>query len=315
MVRRIVLGLAVIVVLLGVVWWFVTRTGSPPTVIEATVPAVQAAGDGEETKAKPESAVPEPSAPTGGATFEEHVAAKKEPPSGTLTGGVSKKKPPFKVMAAPAPPPPPPPPPQQVLMSFKATSEPGASPEPAESPELSPNDAVKQILDSLERARIAFNTPEAMTIGETTTIQLLLSLEHSAEELEKSITSTGAREAHEIGVSDRMLARLTGSGFSITANTPEEQAISSTGTTKWSWDVRPTSPGVQTLHLSLTALIDVGGHGTQHTIDTFDKKIDVNVTWRQHAWSFVTSNWQWLWAALLVPGAGWLWRRRRKVEP
>ena len=305
MARRIWIGLALLVVILGVVWWFAMKAENPPTVVEATAHVAEEANGDKEPQAQPESERSEPSRSLERRALKKLRAAKKKPLAGSTAGSVHEKRPRFEVMSAPVPPTA-----EAILMSTAAAREPTEALEAA-----GPAEAVGQIIESLEAANIAFNAPQAMVMRETTTIQLALSMEHSIEELKDQITAAGEKEGHQTAVSNRMEARLTGAGFSITAITPEEQAISSRGTTTWSWDVEPTRPGVQSLHLSLTALIDVENHSTQRTIKTFDKKIDVNVTWQQQAWRFVTSNWQWLWAALLVPGAGWLWRRRQKAEP
>jgi hypothetical protein len=41
--------------------------------------------------------------------------------------------------------------------------------------------------------------------------------------------------------------------------------------------------------------------------------IEVNVTASQKIGALFKSNWQWLWAAILVPIAGWLWKRRKNI--
>ena len=169
---------------------------------------------------------------------------------------------------------------------------------------------VDRILDSFAQANIAFNAPPSMNLRESAQIQLLLSLERSIEDLRKTLTQAGDKEGAQIRVSDRMEARLTGQNFQITAVTPEEQAISSKDVTEWKWEVKPTTPGRHSLHLTLTALFAVDGNSTRRAIRTFDKTIEVDVTWSQQISGFVLNNWQWLWAAILVPLIGWLWKRR-----
>ena len=97
--------------------------------------------------------------------------------------------------------------------------------------------------------------------------------------------------------------------FSSTAITPEEQAITSAGVTEWKWEVKPTTRGRHYLHLTLTALFHVDGAPTRRALRTFDKIIEVEVTWGQQASEFLGNNWQWLWAAILIPLAGWLWKK------
>jgi hypothetical protein len=129
------------------------------------------------------------------------------------------------------------------------------------------------------------------------------------------IEAAGEKEGARIQVSDRMEARLSGPNFAITAVTPEVQAVTRTAVTEWKWEVEPRSKGPQHLHLTLSVLINADGASTSRMIRTFDKEIEVEVTWGQQVGSFLKNNWQWLWAVILVPGIGWLWRRKKGSKP
>lgn len=181
-------------------------------------------------------------------------------------------------------------------------------------PPATPLETVDRILESLRIGTIAFNAPAVMNINDTVPIQLLLSLSDTPEELKAGLSAEGSAEAARIRVSDRMEARLTGPDFAITAVTPEVQAVSAKTTTEWKWDVKPESEGSHVLHLTLSVLLRVGDSATPRAIRTFDKMIVVEVTWKQKAFAFLSGNWQWLWAAILVPFAGWLWKRRRTAR-
>jgi hypothetical protein len=176
-------------------------------------------------------------------------------------------------------------------------------------------EAVDRILDKMQFGNIAFNVPSAMNLRDTASIQLMLSLITPTEELKKMIEAEGLKEGARIRVSDRMEARLSGPNFSITAVTREVQAVSSHAITEWKWDIKPVNEGKQYLHLTLSALIKVDGESTPRAIRTFDKVIDVNVTWQQKVSLFFKSDWQWLWAAVLVPLGGWVWKRRKASQP
>jgi hypothetical protein len=110
-----------------------------------------------------------------------------------------------------------------------------------------------------------------------------------------------------------MEARLTGPNFEITAITPEQQALSGANITQWTWEVKPTSEGTHRLHLTLTAIIQVEGDPTSRAIRTFDKEIIVEVTLAQKVGDFVNNNWEWLWATIVVPIAGWVYKKRKKA--
>jgi hypothetical protein len=181
--------------------------------------------------------------------------------------------------------------------------------------------AVDSILAKLALANIAFNVPETINVHDTALIQLKLSQQTSIDDLKQRITAAGAKEGAQIRVSDAMEARLTGSEFAITAITPERQAVSQKEDTEWKWEVKPTGRGPHSLHLTVSAIVYINGESTPRTILSFDKVIEVEVTWLQRAGSFVDENWQWLWATFLIPLAGLLWNRkpirrlRRRLQP
>lgn len=199
---------------------------------------------------------------------------------------------------------------QAGLLSSGAGHIPYPPPPPAAGPpdEVPDSDdflAADKALDKLEIANIAFNAPQKMNAEESTMIQLFLGISKSSEELSKEITAPGTKESASIRVSKYMEAQLTGANFSITAVTPEKQMISRNSITDWKWEVQPKSEGRLKLHLMLTAIIDVNGTSVQKAIRTFDREIEVEITIRQALSHFVKENWQWLWAAILIPLFGW----------
>ena len=186
---------------------------------------------------------------------------------------------------------------------------PATAPAPSPAPPSDAYASVDRALAALNTANIAFNTPDKINLHETAQIELLLSLQKTAAELSATIQSAGQKQSDSVQASSRMDARLSGSDFQITAITPEEQAIGSVDTVQWQWEIKPLATGRHRLHLTLTALLDIDGSTTRRAIRTFDKEIEVEVTIGQSAKGFLDSNWQWLWAAIMVPIAGFLWKR------
>ena len=186
------------------------------------------------------------------------------------------------------------------------------SPQPQPQPHPRPPNTVDRLLDEMEFGAIAFNAPTDINIDDTPQIQLILSLAETIDKLKQSITEEGEKVGATIRVSDRMKARLSGYKFQITAITSEIQAVSKSQRTEWKWEIHPKEEGRHKLHLTLTALLEIDGYSTPRAIRTFDKIIEVNVTATQKIGLFFKSNWQWLWAAILVPVAGWLWKRKKK---
>jgi hypothetical protein len=192
-----------------------------------------------------------------------------------------------------------------------------------QAPPLPP--AFQEIINQIQRhfaaAHIAFNIPTSLKLGEITQIALLLSLRESIDELIKKLNRRpgvmylGEREGADVLVSNRMEARLTGPGFTITAITPEAQVVGVLETTEWRWTVKAVTPGQQFLHLTLSAVFALPDKSpTSLAVHTFDKRIDVTVSWYDPVIAFIGSNWQWLCTTLLLPVVGWLCGRyfRRK---
>lgn len=177
-------------------------------------------------------------------------------------------------------------------------------------PTSNPLDSVDRVLDSMVWANIAFNAPLKISLTDKAQIQLLLSIQKSMDELRGLIVAAGQQEGAIIKVTNQMEARLTGQegSFKILKITPEEQAVGSVGTFEWKWEVEPLIPGVHTLYLGLIAHFTVDGVPTRKSIRTFERKINVEVSAGQLASQFYERNWQWLWAAILIPTVGWLWK-------
>lgn len=193
---------------------------------------------------------------------------------------------------------------------------PGKGPPPLESPpppgeeQYVPGD-IDQILSSMKLGNIAFNVPENMNIDEAKQVQLLLSLQDPIEELKKSLQDEGKKYGASIQVGSRMEARLKGQKFTITAITPEVQAVSESSQTEWKWEVQPKETGNHRLHLTLSALLEIDGQSTPRMVKTFDKEIEVHITAGQRVQSFFSKNWQWLFTGLLAPVIVWLFRYNR----
>jgi len=185
----------------------------------------------------------------------------------------------------------------------------GATESPAEADPFAAADAA---ISKLKQANIAFNTPDELTVGKAEMVQLLLSMKESVEQLKAAVTAAGKRDGAKIEVSNKMEAKLTGSGFEIKPITPETQAISATSRTEWKWEVEPQTSDAKRLHLTLSAHVLLDGEKIPRVVKTFERTMVVNVNWKTEAYEFATGNWEWLWTVLLVPIGGYALRKRSK---
>ena len=209
------------------------------------------------------------------------------------------------------------------VATFSATTSPATTrptvtghPQPAR-PLPGVGGEIDDVIEDLELVNVAFNAPRTMHLNEPVVIQLLLSGGQTVEQLQKELTALGEQEGEQIRASDTMEAQLTGPGFDIAPVTPAVQLVSKEAVTEWQWEVEPTKTGERRLHLTLSALIDLGGKDRTYTVRTFERTLVVKVTFGERLETFVGENWQWLWTALLIPIVGLVlrWRQRRKLPP
>lgn len=185
-------------------------------------------------------------------------------------------------------------------------------------PENSPDDMlvatsvshVDAIVNRLDYGTVVYNAPPAMTFGEARVIEVLLSPTQTATQLQQAMINAVDVQSATLQVANKMEAKLTGSGFDIEALSEPLQAITSSRPTQWRFKVTPVSHGPQELHLSLLAHIDIHGDDAPLVVETKDAIINVNITLAQRVAGFVSTNWQWLWAAVIFPIITFSLRRR-----
>ncbi|MGH3090476.1 MAG: hypothetical protein ACRDSJ_24615 [Rubrobacteraceae bacterium] len=161
--------------------------------------------------------------------------------------------------------------------------------------------------------------PEEMTQGDTATLELSVSAatKEIYKELERQYEE--AAEVSEVadgcvGLTRRMKAVLIGQPhFEIVAQQGEDASVRPVvGDTVWSWDITAAATGSHPLHLNLGHELEQDGDQAFNFVSPalFDDTVMVKATLRQRAVGFVGGNWQWLWTAILVPIAVFLWSKR-----
>ncbi len=187
--------------------------------------------------------------------------------------------------------------------------------------ELPPTDAgekssVDNEIEKMQTANIVFDTPSSMYRNKTYIINLKLDAVKDISDLFKELSGT-EKESAVVKYSSTMKAELISENkkaFEITPITPDTQVISSINTTSWKWDVTPLEQGEQNLHLSLTAFLDIEGKEKALSIKTFDKVIEVNISYPDEITLFMQNNWKWILGSLLFPLVGFWWKNNRKKE-
>ncbi len=183
-------------------------------------------------------------------------------------------------------------------------------------------DQLAQIDDILKQsisASIAYNKPQSMLLGETTTVELLLNPSLSPEALSTQVAASGASgevASASVQITPRMKAYLIAddsTAFAIqSVHDNPEQLVSGTETTRWVWLVTAHKSGMQKLTLVLYRLVQYQGQDYWREIESYQADIEVNITIAQRLGSV---DWEWiagiLITAMLIP-AFWRWMDQRK---
>jgi hypothetical protein len=182
--------------------------------------------------------------------------------------------------------------------------------------------------NSVVTGYVTYNDPpEEMQWKDSTDMELVLSpsMSNSMEELKQKLEQVKDADKVEVGtveVSQRMEAEVFSTKepvldvSSITGDS--QQPIISEGDTEWRWKVVASNTGDKDLHLKLSIGLSSPQEGDSFSFRPVEgfpvsyENISVKGTPWQNASSFVGSNWQWLWTAILIPLVAFLWGRRKK---
>ena len=163
--------------------------------------------------------------------------------------------------------------------------------------------AIDLLADKMVSRKIVFITPNNLNLTETKQVELHLNLFEIQEKLKKLIheeVKQYSRSEGVVKIGNIMQARLSGHNFQITNITPNIQAVSSSKTV-WKWEVTPKTQGEHNINLSLSAIVQLDGQETNYSVKTIRQTIIVSLTPFQQVRLFIDRNWQWLWAAILLP--------------
>ena len=175
-------------------------------------------------------------------------------------------------------------------------------------------DQTHDIVRQLFKASMAFAVPEQANIDDNIRAELLIDPLKTGEELEAQLSDKGRKFHDTVMVSHIIRATLVAPDFKVTSVTPEEQALSYSDSTQWKWILEPTAPGSYTVDLTITALVSVGDKSSLHTLKTYNKTLNVEITPKQEASQWLEKYWQWLFSTLLLPLAIWVYKSKKKAD-
>jgi hypothetical protein len=164
---------------------------------------------------------------------------------------------------------------------------------------------------------IAYNKPETMNLGETTTLELLLNPTVSAEVLGTQVTEPGRVQTATIEITPQMKAELISplvEAFTIQPIQDEVQLVSASQTTRWSWSVTARQSGTQKLVLVVSRLVKFEGQDYWREVETYTADIQIVVPFARRISSL---DWKWIVSIIIALASlpffwGWAARRRKK---
>jgi len=211
--------------------------------------------------------------------------------------------------------------PGPVSPSPSTTARPTASPSPSVTPTPGPAELPQHwdASGSLRDGTIAFNPPPQMRVGRTVRVQARISpeaLTAAEQQLIEQMKGDGPPQARPIKITPEMSLTLTGEDFTITALSSDQQSIR-LPFSEWEWNITPTSAGRKELRLTiLTYPEGIGERAPFSAGEEWTVEVDVTIDYQMR--QFVSDNWQWLAAAVVIPALTWAGRslfRRRRSKP
>ena len=177
--------------------------------------------------------------------------------------------------------------------------------------------ALESEVRNLQKGKLAFDVPPTMTQGkqERAEVRIARGDNKGAEQNLKDKMRTTA-QVEDIEVASFMIVKLhdaDGSTFEITPLTEDRQSVAGDVYSKWAWIVTPLRSGQQTLYLSVGTRFKLPNSNEEtRFVPIYEKKISVQVDRIYETKHFLSGNWQWLTATLVIPLIGFIWHRRKK---
>lgn len=170
----------------------------------------------------------------------------------------------------------------------------------------------------LEPGKFAWNTPEAMTLGESKLVEVRVTLDAGRfSGLESRLTAAGAASSGEAAFGRILVAKLESAAFNISPKEGVRQHTVDGRDTVWRWAIEPKTPGDHELLLTIESVMDPAGVFESTTRQIKVRAVPVPVPQPDRSTAitdFVVKNWDKLWTLLLLPIAGGAWayvKRRR----
>lgn len=172
--------------------------------------------------------------------------------------------------------------------------------------------AKETVSSKLFKANLAFAIQGSANINDDIKAQLLIDPNQLLEDLNKNLQVEGRKILKTIEISEVVKASLVAPEFVVTKITEEEQVISDHKATEWTWSLKPRSPGLHEVNLTVTAIIKINGRESRYHLKAFEQKVLVEITKQQILESWFKEHWKWVFGSLLFPLLGFILKDKFK---
>jgi hypothetical protein len=168
---------------------------------------------------------------------------------------------------------------------------------------------------SPEPAKVAWNTPPIMVVGQTEQIELRIGFDPARfKDIEARIKASGHTTSEEVELARNLTAKLTSSqAFHIDRPEPRQEIARDGRDAVWVWLITPNTAGKEKLLLTITS-----NYGDGPTSEQLVRSIDVMArdkeTSRQIL-DFVLKNWEKLLTIVVIPIGVLGWKSWHKGRP
>lgn len=178
-----------------------------------------------------------------------------------------------------------------------------SAPEPASTPALKP-------------AKLAWNTPEAVEMGNSPQVELRITLSpERMAQLAERIKAPGKTTTDTADLATIVTATLSGTQFKVWPDKPQRQEILPGRDAVWIWSISPLAPGTHSLVLTVESALPEANVDAPFVRTIIVRAVKPAIG--KEVMSFAEKNWQALITVVIIPLGGLLvswWRKRRNAS-
>ena len=170
---------------------------------------------------------------------------------------------------------------------------------------------VDDILAKLLSASMIFTVPQKVNIRDDHfEAKLVIDPTKTLDVLAQQAPKENQKILENIKISETMTARIVAPEFDVRSITNDKQVILSNEPTIWLWSLKPKSPGLHEVHLTIWANVNASGEKGDRQLKIFEKMLFVEITWGQVITNWIDANWGLLSGGIFVPIVGWYVKRK-----